>query len=90
MWRREFIVGLGGAAAWPAVARAQQPTMPVIGYLSGRMLGDSVKVLAGFRRGLAETGFSMKAAQERRRPSRASPRWTACRTRPRQPGPTTA
>jgi putative ABC transport system substrate-binding protein len=56
--RREFIFTLGGAAgAWPLAARAQQPAMPVIGYLSGRTPGDSVEVLADFRRGLAETGF---------------------------------
>jgi putative tryptophan/tyrosine transport system substrate-binding protein len=55
--RRAFITLLGGAAAWPLGARAQQPTMPVIGYLSGRTPGDSVEVLADFRRGLAETGF---------------------------------
>jgi putative tryptophan/tyrosine transport system substrate-binding protein len=57
MRRREFIAGLAGAAAWPLVARAQQPATPVVGYLSGRSPADSGEVLADFRRGLAETGF---------------------------------
>jgi len=58
MKRREFITLLGGAAVmWPIAALAQQPTIPVIGYLSARTPGDSVEVLAEFRRGLAETGF---------------------------------
>jgi putative ABC transport system substrate-binding protein len=58
MRRREFITLLGGAAAtWPIVGRAQQPALPVIGYLSGRSLRDSIDVLADFRRGLAETGY---------------------------------
>jgi putative tryptophan/tyrosine transport system substrate-binding protein len=56
--RRELLAALGSAAAaWPLTARAQQPSMPVIGYLSARTPGDSVEVLADFRRGLAETGF---------------------------------
>jgi len=54
MRRREFIAGLGSAAAWPFAARAQQPV--VIGYLSGRTAEDSVDVLADFRHGLAQTG----------------------------------
>jgi len=58
MRRREFITLIGGAAtAWPLAARAQQKPMPVIGYLSARTPGDSVELLAEFRRGLAETDF---------------------------------
>ena len=57
MNRREFVTLLGSTAAWPMAARGQQPTMPVIGYLSARTPGDSVQVLAEFRRGLAETSF---------------------------------
>jgi hypothetical protein len=42
MRRREFIAGLGGAAAWPLAARAQQRTEPIIGYLSGMTGEDAV------------------------------------------------
>jgi putative ABC transport system substrate-binding protein len=58
MQRRQFIVGLGSAAAWPVVARAQQTAMPVIGYLSGtvpRPLGGRQDL--AFRQGLKEMGF---------------------------------
>ncbi len=57
--RREFITLLGGgAAAWPLVARAQQGTMPVIGYLSGATFEPMQEYVAAFHRGLADRGFA--------------------------------
>jgi putative ABC transport system substrate-binding protein len=58
MRRREFIAGLGSAAAWPVVARGQQPAVPVIGYLGTQSADDDYKNLTvPFLRGLKESGY---------------------------------
>jgi putative ABC transport system substrate-binding protein len=55
--RREFIAGLGSTVAWPLVARAQQPAMPVVGWLSSRNSETDAYVLPAFRRGLNGQGY---------------------------------
>jgi putative ABC transport system substrate-binding protein len=57
MRRREFIAGLGSAAAWPLAVRAQQSNLPVIGVISPGSASDSARAPGAFRKGLGETGY---------------------------------
>ena len=56
--RRDFITLIGGAAAWPVAARAQQPAVPVVGFLSPRSHEAARLYVADFQKGLAEAGYS--------------------------------
>jgi len=55
--RRDFIALLGGAAAWPLAARAQQPALPVVGFLRSSSLTDSLHLISALGQGLKEAGF---------------------------------
>jgi len=57
MKRREFVAGLGSAAAWPAVARAQQPALPTVGLLNSNSPELSAPFVAAFKQRLSESGY---------------------------------
>jgi putative ABC transport system substrate-binding protein len=88
MRRREFVSLIGGAVAWPIAARAQQPAMPVVGFLHSGSPGPFASFVAAFHQGLGEAGYiedknvRMNTAGRRTttidcQPWR--PSWSACR-----------
>jgi|SRR6516165_8457712 putative ABC transport system substrate-binding protein len=57
MRRREFITVVGTAAAWPLTARAQQPGLPVVGFLHSTSAGPNAGAVSAFREGLKQAGY---------------------------------
>jgi hypothetical protein len=70
--RREFIVTLGGVTAWPHIARAQQPLMPVIGFLNGGTPEGYAPMVAAFRHGLTDEKCQPFSVRSRARLPRRS------------------
>jgi hypothetical protein len=92
MKRREFITLLGGAAAaWPLAVRAQQPTMPLVGFMNINTSAESVPdLVAAFRQGLRETGASRGGPLLSVRPAAPPDREDEIKLLPASTGPVVA
>ena len=91
MKRREFITLLGGAAAaWPLAVRAQQPTMPLVGFMNINTAESVPDLVAAFRQGLRETGASRGGPLLSVRPAAPPDREDEIKLLPASTGPVVA